>query len=106
MIKELKKAESVDICFLVDCTGSMGPYIEQVKTIINKTNQKLRVLFKDLKLRSSFIGYRDYDSKGNTTKDQLIVFHFTTESSDFEKFVETVVATGGGDGKQIFSIIE
>ena len=36
---EIMKAEKVDICFLIDCTGSMKPYIEKIKETWQESNQ-------------------------------------------------------------------
>ena len=41
IIDKLKLAQTVDVCFLVDCTGSMDQYIDEVKTIIKRGLEKL-----------------------------------------------------------------
>ena len=46
----LKNAQAVDICFLIDCTGSMDKYIDEVKTVINRGLEKLRGVFKNIDL--------------------------------------------------------
>ncbi len=107
LIKELKDAESVDICFLVDCTSSMDPYIDQVKTIINSALIKLKSVYKNIKLRFSFIGYRDYDKKGNDLPNRILTSSFTSDIAQFEKFVTDIKPTGGGDGcEDVFGGLE
>jgi hypothetical protein len=100
LIKNLKNAESVDICFLADTTYSMTPYVKKVKNVITAANAALRAIFPDIKLRSAFIGYGDYDKNGNRTKDQIIVKPFTSNVSEFENNIEEIKFFGGGDGAE------
>lgn len=90
---ELKQAEKVDICFLVDCTGSMDSYITETKLVIHKIVDKLKTLYADFKLRVAFVGYRDH-SDGN---DRVTVFPFNSDIDAFKSFVSSVKATGGDD---------
>jgi hypothetical protein len=100
LIKNLKNAESVDICFLADTTYSMTPYVKKVKNVITAANAALRAIFPDIQLRSAFIGYGDYDKNGDRTKDQIIVKPFTSNVSEFEKSIEEIKFSGGGDGAE------
>lgn len=52
----------LDVCFLVDCTGSMGPYIEEVKKRIKEVVAALQAAHGALDLRVGFVGYRDYQT--------------------------------------------
>jgi hypothetical protein len=107
LIKNLKNAESVDICFLADITYSMKPYVSKVKNVITAANTELRKIFPDIKLRSAFIGYGDYDKTGKRTKDQIIVKPFTSNVSEFEKNIEEIQFSGGGDeAEDVFGGLE
>ena len=81
----------------------MDEYIDEVKTIINRSTEKLRSVFKDVKLRFSFIGYRDYVfedyEKGiwNDPDDRIVVLPFTNDNAEFTSFVNKIKAGGGGD---------
>ena len=73
----------------------MGEYIDQVKTITTSAYKKLRIVFKDIKLRVAFIGYRDYDKKGKRLGNQIIKLPFTSKDSEFEEYVKNVKPEGG-----------
>jgi len=90
---DLKQAEKVDICFLVDCTGSMSSYIVETKMVIHQMCDKLRTRFENFDLRMSFVGYRDHsDGIG-----RVVIFPFSKEVEEFKRFVSSVQATGGAD---------
>ncbi len=117
IIETLKQAQTVDVCFLVDCTGSMDQYIDEIKTIIKRGLEKLTKIFKDIQLRFSFIGYRDYEieiPKGFEIPNEIEMslytpkkwidpanriekLAFTTDFEKFSKFVGEIKAGGGGD---------
>ncbi|UJR09469.1 hypothetical protein I4U23_013707 [Adineta vaga] len=67
----------VEICFVMDCTGSMGPWIEAGKTHILTIAENIQ---KDMKdkfgknsiLRMAFVAYRDYT---NAERFDVIDFH-------------------------------
>ncbi len=90
---DLKNAEKVDICFLLDCTGSMSSYINQAKSVIHDVVNRLKTRFKDFELRCSFVGYRDHCDGAK----RVTVFSFNKNADSFKSFVNGVAATGGGD---------
>ena len=88
----LKLSQTVDLCFLVDCTGSMAPYIAQVKTKIGDLVGHCEKRFDDLVLKVAFVGYRDhYD------KERILFSQFTTNIPQFKSFVSKIEAHGGSD---------
>ena len=105
MIRDLKEAENVEICFLVDCTGSMETYIEKVKTVVKDATKVLFQQFRHLKFRCSFIGYGDYNKDGTETKDQIIIFPFTKNTEEFKKYVDGVKIRGGGDACEVNELL-
>ena len=56
-----------DVCFLVDCTGSMGPHITAVKNNIQKLGDALQEEYKNCDLVFSFVRYTDFDLEENRT---------------------------------------
>ena len=93
---DLKKAEKVDICFMLDCTGSMGPYINEAKSVIHKIIDNLKIKFQNFELRVAFVGYRDHgDGAGRITS-----FSFSSNIDDFKTFVSLVDAAGGADAPE------
>ena len=91
LFNDLKNSEKVDICFLLDCTGSMASYINQAKTVIHDVVNRLKLKFKDFELRCSFVGYRDHCDGAN----RVTVFPFNSNEGSFKSFVNGVAATGG-----------
>lgn len=88
----------LDICFLLDVTGSMGSYIEMVGQCLEDLVYYFSNTFSPKKVYMSFVGYRDF-------KD-----HNEFESSDFElvninnvfhsnlyKKIKQIQVSGGGD---------
>ena len=90
---ELRQAEKVDICFMLDCTGSMSSYIAEAKSVIHRIVDKLKKRFVDFELRAAFVGYRDH-SDGIS---RVSVFPFGNCIDDFKSFVTSISATGGAD---------
>ena len=93
IFSELKQAEKVDICFMLDSTGSMSSYIAEAKTVIHRIIDKLKKRFHDFELRASFVGYRDH-ADGT---DRVTVYNFDSNIDSFKTFVSNVKATGGQD---------
>ncbi|CAF1506990.1 unnamed protein product, partial [Didymodactylos carnosus] len=93
IINGLKEAESVDVCFMMDCTNSMRKYIDQVKQYIFNTVDLLKVRFPQLKMRLAFIGYRDL----NLPLDKQYSTLDFTDVEEFHRFVLNVACEFGGD---------
>ena len=89
ILKWSKAQSAIDLCFLMDCTGSMRKYVDATKTQIRQLTQTI-VQFYGVKPRLAFVGYRDI----NETLDQL---DFTDDENQFEAFLHGVQATGGDD---------
>ena len=88
---------SVDLCFMVDCTGSMGSWIEGVKNNVKLLRDKLAAQFLSCDLRFAFVRYTDYDLPECTRTTKL---DFTKDQTSFHQFVSGIVADGGGDGPE------
>lgn len=94
--KIMTTAQQVDLLFLVDCTGSMAPYIREIKKKILSIVTQTTKSFAKLKIKLGFVGYRDFCDKDQ----RLVVLPFTTNVSAFEKFVGRIEASGGGDAPE------
>lgn len=83
----------VKLCFLLDCTGSMGQWIQaakdQIETILETTQREYANA--DLKFQVAFVGYRDY---GDEVPYEVVSF---TRVEHFLSRVRGIVATGGDD---------
>lgn len=59
-------ALQIDMCFLVDCTGSMSDSIQSVKDNIDKIVRELEETFTECDLQFGFVRYMDYDQPEST----------------------------------------
>ncbi|CAF3347746.1 unnamed protein product [Rotaria sp. Silwood2] len=93
IIKKLNEDESIDVCFLMDCTNSMRKYIDQVKQYIFNTVDLLQARFPHLKMRLAFAGYCDL----NLSRDKQYSILDFTDVEEFHRFVSVVTCEYGGD---------
>lgn len=82
------------MCFLIDCTGSMEPWIQAAKTqvhtmILNTRNEQPTAEF-----QTAFVGYRDYGDA-----ERFIVVDFTEPDHMLSQIVN-VHADGGDDAAE------
>lgn len=91
----LKGAASVDLCILMDCTGSMSTFITEAKNKIMNLADSIKGTFPDVALRLCFIGYRDVEDGAN----RLSILPFDEENVEsFKTFVSSQRASGGPCG--------
>jgi len=96
LVKKMKTG--IDICFVMDCTGSMGSWIrkakESVRNIIERVSTEC-----DSQVRFSCVGYRDHHGQGYNKDDKFIVKgHDFTRSVDKAKgYLDSFSAAGGRD---------
>ena len=92
VLRAMKKASIVDVCFLLDCTGSMRSFIEEVKSKINWLVAEITQRHKDVEtLNLAFVGYRDLCNK----EKNYSILQFTKSATVFRDFVAGVKAEGG-----------
>jgi hypothetical protein len=58
-------AITADVCFAVDCTGSMKTVLDYTKRIIRELLGELKKEFPHVKVRMGFVGYRDFNDYGS-----------------------------------------
>lgn len=61
----------VDVCFLVNCTGSMQPSIETVKDNIQDLHEKMVAEYKKCDVLFAFVRYTDFDQPTATRTTYL-----------------------------------
>ena len=98
-LKDRSNYDGIDICFVLDVTASMSPYIQGAKqsiyTIINDAKNSLEKLkAKEDSLKFAVVAYRDHVPQDNTFITKICDF---TSSDVAEKFLEGLEAQGGGD---------
>lgn len=89
---------TVEICFCLDCTGSMSRWLEATKnqmiSIIDSIHNLIQKQYSSLKLQLRFaiVAYRDL-----IDKPQYELRDFTENPKDITNFLNGLRATGGGD---------
>ncbi len=88
----------LDLVFLVDNTGSMGPYINVTK---KKILEIIRTITKEemcQRLRVGLVSYRDHKPEENTFVTRT--FRLTDDAKAIEASILEMAASGGGDGPE------
>jgi hypothetical protein len=82
---------TVKIAFLLDCTGSMEPWIHQAKTRMVELVDRVREQHPRARVLVSFVGYRDYGDA-----EQMVEFPFDNAQTTMNA-IRGVQADGGDD---------
>lgn len=85
---------SADVCFLMDCTGSMGSWINLCKDKVEEIVDLITATYSSsTKLRLSFVGYRDIRDT-----PRFSIQPFTDNVKELKEFIQReATASGGGD---------
>ncbi|MFX0136057.1 MAG: VWA domain-containing protein [Candidatus Hodarchaeota archaeon] len=93
-----KRLGELDLCFMVDETGSMGPYINTVKQKILEIIHNIRSKELCSSLRIALVGYRDHPPEDTTFVTR--VSRFNENAEEIKEAVLRMAAAGGGDGPE------
>lgn len=91
VVKDLIEKPELDLMFVLDCTESMKPHIDEVKNEMLSTLEKMQKQFSSL--RVGLVLYKDY-------YDDFVVKEasvFTKDIKDFSNILKNVEVRGGGD---------
>jgi hypothetical protein len=94
-IRAVCSAESVDLAFVVDSTGSMSPYIESVEASIRDIIRRIWATNGNLNLRLAMIAYRDVGDS-----NRFEVLDFVSSVDVFTTFLNKIRAVGGADAPE------
>ncbi|KAF0536075.1 kinase-like protein [Gigaspora margarita] len=86
-IINIEDSMNFDLCFVLDCTGSMSPYIEAAKEHILKVAGYVNSNNSNIKFRVGFCGYRDHFNRS----DRLQIFDFTNSLEKFKTYITNKV---------------
>jgi hypothetical protein len=86
-LNSIKLSTEVDLCFVLDCSGTMGPHIAAAKDCILQVSNYVKHTNPSIKLRVGFCGYRDHD---NGT-ERLKILDFTNEYEQFIQYLRNVL---------------
>lgn len=85
----------LDLCLIMDCTGSMSSWIAHCKNTLNSVIDDTVAKDENCKVRVSFVGYRDFCDRC------LFAIHDFSYNHDAVKtFIQKQSATGGGDAPE------
>ncbi len=88
----------IDLVFLVDETGSMGEYIEEVKARLLEIIESIRVAPLCKSLRLGLVSYRDHPPQDHSFASRVVPL--TDDIAAIKKGVGRMQASGGGDGPE------
>lgn len=98
-------AYNLDQVWCFDITGSMSPYLNTVKENAKRLSEMVRERMEDAgktvdTLRVRIIGFRDYKYDGKESMVQSPFFTLPQDNDKFQEFLDSLVATGGGDAPE------
>jgi hypothetical protein len=88
---------NVDIAFALDCTGSMGPWIEAAKHQIHRTITELRNLHTSSRMRVAVVLYRDFGDTFEHGWKHFRTLGFVEETQLITQLLTETRADGGED---------
>ena len=77
----------LDLCLLMDCTGSMGSWIELSKVTLKEIIDAVKSQNTGHKVRVSFVGYRDIKDK-----ERFTILEFTEDIELVKNFISKTKA--------------
>jgi Mg-chelatase subunit ChlD len=98
LIADVPSTVTLDICFCIDVTGSMGPWIatakQHISIIITEIENEIKREYPSIefKMRFAVVAYRDIDDTRRFEKAE-----FTSDKKAIATFVQNLQAQGGGD---------
>lgn len=82
----------IDFCVMIDCTGSMGSYINMSRNKIKDIIKQVKEQYAESQIRVAIVAYRDIKDA-----NRYKVFHFSEDLDKAKKFLDGLQACGGGD---------
>jgi Alpha-kinase family/von Willebrand factor type A domain len=93
VLRSVRAAESVDLAFVIDATGSMTPYIENVKKSVEGIVKQVKSTNSYLQLRLAVVAYRDL-CLGDRRFETL---DFVQDDRAFMEFLGRLTPIGNSD---------
>lgn len=84
----------VKVCFVMDCTASMEPWIRAARQEVLSTVRYLEEKHPHADIAVAFVGYRDHGD------DERILLHDFSDVPTLYAYLHTVVAKGGDDAAE------
>lgn len=93
--KLVAAAQALDVCFLIDSTGSMCSWMDSAKNTIGALQAKILKDYPKSRPRFAFVGYKDFDESSEALR--YTVHDFSEDTAAFAAAVKATTASGGGD---------
>ncbi|RUP44963.1 hypothetical protein BC936DRAFT_148790 [Jimgerdemannia flammicorona] len=95
-MRRRSELQTIDVLYMIDCTGSMAPWIREAAAKVVDVAQHISHKFQGYKVRFGFLGYRDFDDGS----DRFTELPFTTNVAELQAKLDVTKAKGGGDGPE------
>ena len=82
---ETATSKKLDLCLLLDCTGSMGPWIQRSKDTLKTIIDSVKAGHPGLEVRVSFVGYRDIEHR-----QRFEILDFDSDLEKVKNFISKV----------------
>ena len=92
--------QTIDLCYVIDCTSSMSSYIKAAKEGIKHVVKKIETEYPDVEVRVAVVAYRDW-----CDGDKRIEYKDFASVSEIKDFIGTLKAFGGGDQPEVCQYI-
>ncbi len=93
----VKSLNHVDLCFVVDTTGSMGSFIQAAQRQLLDTI-KLLSTYSSIDLQVALVEYRDYPPQDTSFVTRI--YPLTANLQEMQKCINKLKAAGGGDAPE------
>ena len=93
----IEAVRHIDLVFVVDATGSMGPYIAAAKQTVERVASQVRDMGFKPELAYGFCAYRDHNDESLFVTRHL---DLTTDENKFQSFVRELDVDGGEGGPE------
>ena len=94
VVINVEEKTSLDLLFIMDLTGSMGPYIEQVKHNIINIMNRIPMECPGININLGYIGYRDVS---DIALNYIVNIDFSQNYQQIQNKIKNVIADGGED---------
>ena len=94
VIINVEEKTSLDLLFIMDLTGSMGPYIEQVKNNMINIMNRIPIECPGININLGYIGYRDVS---DIAYNYIVNIDFSQNYQQIQNKIKNVIADGGED---------
>jgi hypothetical protein len=94
--RQYAEANTLDLVIVMDCTGSVDPWIEAAKTSLLSIIDNVKATHHRATVRVAFVAYRDFCDNHH----RLEVHGLTEDVGSVRAFISGLTAFGGGDGPE------